>query len=115
MLTFQRSEWLARYGLGGSEVAAGPAIARLHVERMPHPAIISPTVRVSVCWVLLAFCWVALWLALRGLLPGAVFLVGLPILLISSCLLPRTQRTLAWLCWMSILGIIFLAKWLPAK
>ncbi len=31
-LTFQRSEWLARYGFARSEVATGPAIARLRVS-----------------------------------------------------------------------------------
>ena len=82
---------------------------------MPHRALMSSALRTSVCWALIAFCWLALWLALRGLLRDTLLLFCLPILLVWSCVLPRNQRALAWLCWGSILVILFLAIWLPVR
>lgn len=72
-------------------------------------------VRVSICWALVASFWVALWLTLRGSLSDSVLLYGLPVLFVWSLLLPRAQRRLAWLCWVSIVGILLLALWLPVR
>ncbi len=94
---------------------SNPAACWAIVERMPQRAIVSSTLRIIVCWGLMAFCWLAMWLAVRGILQSTVLLVGLPVLLIWSCILPRNQRALAWLSWVSILAIILLATWLPVK
>jgi hypothetical protein len=82
---------------------------------MRYPARIPEAFGVSLFCVLMAFCWLAWWLHLRGRVGEAAWFIGVPCLLTWSIVLARTQRALAWLAWLSLVAMMLLGLWLPAN
>jgi hypothetical protein len=85
---------------------------------MAHTISRFTVLRVFVFVALMVFSW-ALWLTqlpgARG--QGAVWLLLSSIALLfgwSFVLYPK-ERTLAWLCWLSVLAMILLGLWLPRR
>jgi hypothetical protein len=82
---------------------------------MRYPKRIPALFSISLFWALMAFCWGAWWLHLHGRMRETAWFIGVPFLLIWSIVLARTQRALTWLAWLSLLAMILLGLWLPAK